>query len=635
MDEKLLDIDSLAQQIDYHNRLYFIKAAPEISDFQFDELTEQLRALDPENPVLLRLYATENSDKIKLRTPMLSLDKAYSLEAVLAWAEKVVRDENEMFLIQPKYDGVSAFYDGHYLMTRGDGMIGENITDKLPLVEFVSTDFQAKRSSEIRGEIVISNDDFVYKWSSILRKDGSCYKNQRNAVAGILGLKDITEMSYIFELEKTHLKLLDYNEYSFELSFKNLKEKWLDVEAKIKQLSYPLDGIVVKLKDLIYSQSLGCTAHHPRGQIAYKFTNPKAETKLLNIQWFCGKHSLTPVGEVEPVSLGGTTICNVTLHNAQNVIEKDIQIGDYVEIERAGDVIPYVKSVRTGEVRRSGLIELCPSCGTPLIRKSVDFVCPNENCAGTQLQRLLAAVKQLEIEELGEPTLLEMQQILQVHHLSDLLKLTVNDLLRLKGFAERKAFKLYDQLQRARSILPAQFLASLNIQGIGPNLATLILKNMSLQQLRHATYESFIIGEGSKAKSVIPGIGPERARTMIEHLAENSDMIDELLGVISLKESDLMQRDLPTICFTGKMPEKRAYYEALASKNGYKVVDSVNANLTLLVRSDALEFSSKVEKAEQFGVSVITLDQWFQTIKKEFEDFETKKIDEDDLFGFF
>lgn len=598
-----LDRDELIRLIEYHNRRYWDEGEPEIPDARYDELIRALQKLEPDHELVTRVYApaVAGSGKVRHLRPMLSLDKAYSLEEVLEWAKKFARSEDEELLVEPKYDGISANFDGRVLSTRGDGELGENITDKLPLVELETAGHTGKVDRPVRGELVIRDDDFKTLYSHIRKKGGGVYKNSRNAVAGIMGLKEIAEM----ELQGAKITLVDYNLVSFRVKYSELAVKWEELRRKLEALPYPQDGIVIKLADSAYSASLGNTAHHPRGEIAFKFTNIRRETRLIGVEWSFGKNCLTPVAELEPVEISGTTIRRATLHNIQNILELGVQIGDTVTVERAGDVIPYIVSSTPGEERRSPLIEDCPSCGAKLVRRGPELCCPNPECPETELQRLAAAVRNLGIERLGEPTLRKLMENSGVRHLGDLFELTAMDLLRLDGFAAKSAANLIEEIQKARIVNDYQLLAALNIPNIGANVAKVIFSHTDFAGLRRMSEEEL---------SAIPGIGPERAKALVSELAAQSEYLDELLGAVRLIHAAAPAAEIPTVCFTGKMPEKRSYYEKLATAHGYRSADDVTSSLSLLVAADPAENSGKLKKAAKLGVKVVSLDEFLSML---------------------
>ncbi len=596
-------LQELEYLIAYHNDLYWKKAAPEISDVEYDDLMRELEAIAPDHSLLTAVHgaAVASSGKVQHKEPMLSLDKAYSLEKVLEWADKFVRNADEMLLVQPKYDGISARWEDGLLVTRGDGAEGEDISDKLPLIELESINDYVGRlrlDEPIRGEIVIRDDDFRTIYKNIKRKNGEVYKNSRNAVAGIMGLKEIADI----QAQGAKLTLVDYRKISYAYSRRDLPEYFDELLEKIENLPYPTDGVVIRIADEEYSASLGNTAHHPRGAIAFKFTNIRRQSVLRKVVWSFGKNCLTPVAEIDPVEIGGVTITHATLHNLQNVIDRDLQINDIIEVERAGDVIPYIVNSLPGENRRSVIIRQCPCCNSDLEQRGPELCCVNKECFEVRLQNLLAAVKNIGIERLGEPTLRKMMQTLKVKTLRDIFELKVIDIMRLECFKAKSAENLYNEIAKARNVTDYQVLAALNIPHVGLNVAKVILKNLPLSELRTANEETL---------SAIPGVGPERAKAIKKELVEQSDFIDELLEAVILSESRNSENEnLPTICFTGKMPEKRSYYEDLAKSKGFHAVDTVSKELSLLVAADITGSSSKLVKAAKLGVRVMALEEF-------------------------
>ena len=605
-----LSAEELASLIRYHNTKYWVEASPEISDEEYDLLVRALEKVAPGHELLSTVYApmVASGGKVIHKEPMLSLDKAYSPEEVMEWASKFVRSGEERLLIQPKYDGISAHWSGSVLSTRGDGFTGENISDKVPLIELEHPEGVMPLESfhsPARGEIVIRSDDFKNLYSSIVNKNGRAYKNSRNAAAGIMGLKDISFM----QAQGAKLTLVDYSLHSWESTFQTLRSHWARLVETIESLPYPMDGIVIKLADLEYARSLGNTAHHPRGQIAFKFSGVRRQSKLLRVEWSFGKNALTPVAEIEPVEISGTTIKHVSLHNLQNILDKDICVGDILTVERAGDVIPYVVESMPGEKRENCVITHCPSCGALLEQKLPELCCVNPACPETQLMRLLAAVKNIGIERLGEPNLRRMRQVLGVKSLKDIFELKETDLMRLEGFQALSANNLCKEIRNARKTSDYQLLASMNIKGIGPNIAKSILKNYTLQEL-------FLLESESLAK--LDSIGPERAQALEKELRERKGEIEELLSCLDVsvtKSSGNAAGEKPTVCFTGKMPEKRSYYEKLASEYGYEAVDSVTATLSLLVTAEESSTSSKALKAAKAGVKVLNLAHFLQMLE--------------------
>ncbi len=609
------NIAELAALIEYHNRKYWADGEPEISDDEYDFLVRALTEKDPAHPLLTQVQApvVASAGKIIHQTPMLSLDKAYSLEEVTAWAKKFARSPQEALLVQPKYDGISALWSGGILATRGDGMTGENITDKQCLIELEAPESDGGTrpltgfTGTARGEIVIRDDDFKTIYANIRNRAGHVYKNSRNAVAGIMGLKDIREMVH----QHAKLTLVDYRLYTWQTRLDQIEGDWAYLLEQAEALPYPMDGLVVKIADEAYAASLGNTAHHPRGQIAFKFSGVRRESVLLDVEWSFGKNCLTPVAEIEPVEIGGTTIQRASLHNLQNVLDKDLHIGDKIVVERAGDVIPYIVSSEPGENRRCCLIENCPACGTKLVRELPELRCPNPDCPETRLKNLAAAVKNIGIERLGEPNIRKMMKSLSVLHLSDIFRLTKADILRLEGFQSQSADNLLREIAAARTVPDWQLLAALNIRNVGPNIAKVILREYTLGELRNMTVEEL---------SRLSGIGPERAGALYRELRAQQQILDELLTCVTLTETkSSADSAAQTICFTGKMPEKRSYYENLAKDAGYEPADSVSSTLSLLVCIDPEENSGKLKKARKLGIEIMQLDDWMKKIRSQEE----------------
>ena len=602
-----LGVPELEALIRYHNKRYWELAEPEISDERYDELVRRLAELSPGHELLNEILspAVESGGKVRHAEPMLSLDKAYSLDELLDWAKKFRRTPTEELLVEPKYDGISVNFDGRVLSTRGDGEVGEDVSDKIPLVELEAPGWQGPLDRPARGELVIRDDDFRELYSNIRKKDGGTYKNSRNAVAGIMGLKDISSML----AQHAKLTLVDYRLVSHRVRADELAEKWESLKLELAQLPYPQDGIVVKLADAAYRASLGNTAHHPRGEIAYKFTNQSCETTLLDVEWSFGKNNLTPVAHLAPVELSGITVKRASLHNAQNLIDMDIRIGDTVTVERAGDVIPYISARKPGEHRRSALIDKCPSCGALLERRGPELVCPNANCPETELQRLLAALRSFGVERLGEPTLRKLVKSCGIRRVADLFRITVSDLLAVEGFQQKSAENLVNEIRKARRVDEYKIVASLNIPNVGANIAKKMLEKHPLAELRNMSAEELIR---------LDGVGPERGGAIAREFAADKEYLDELVGAVEIVRAGTTGgggSKRGKVCFTGKMPEKRSYYEKLAAEAGFEPVDAVTKDLALLVAADPTASGGKLSAAHKHGVKVVSLDEFLKSLE--------------------
>jgi len=321
------------------------------------------------------------------------------------------------------------------------------------------------------------------------------------------------------------------------------------------------------------------------------------------------------------VDIGGATIQRASLHNIQNILDRDIHIGDTVTVERAGDVIPHIVDSEPGTERRSCLISECPSCGTALERSGPEIRCPNPDCPETRLARLLCAVKSLGIEGLGEPNVRRMMETLGVRSIRDILSLSREDILKLEGFKERSTDNLLDAIGKAKRVADYQLLTALNIRGVGPNIAKKILEERSLEELRRMSPEEL---------AEIEGVGPERAKEIRETLRSESDLLDELLDAVEVVETRRSAGSArPTVCFTGKMPEKRSHYENLAREKGFEPVDSVTSKLSLLVAADPDGGGGKLAKAAKLGVKVLSLDEWLALPAEKTDDGAGAESDDD------
>ena len=605
---RAMTANELEDKIRFFNARYWDESDPAISDDDFDYITRLLAEKDPGNRLLdqVNAPAVASTENIRHERPMLSLDKVYSLPELVSWLEKTVRTADEKLLIQPKYDGISVLWEDGVLSTRGDGFTGKVITDKVPLIDLETMSGVlplAEYSGRVLGELLIRTDDFRTRYATVLNANGKPFRNSRNAIGGIMGLKDISSML----AQHARLTLVDYSVISRTASAAEIPRIWPDVLEEMERLPYPMDGLVVKLADAEYAESLGNTAHHPRGQIAFKFSGIRRTTKLVGVNWSFGKNCLTPVADLEPVEINGTTIRHATLHNLQNILDRDLQIGDSVTVERAGDVIPYIVSSEPGPERHSALIEKCPCCGQELVRDLPELRCVNPDCFETRLQLLLASVRSIGIEHLGEPSLRKIMTKLNVRTLSDLFNLSELNIfsqLRNDGFQGVSTQNLYREIQAARTVPAYKVLAALNIKGIGANIAKNILKKHSFAELRTLTTDQL---------AEIDGIGPERARALHDELIRQSEGLDELLAAVTLVASSSEER--PKICFTGKMPEKRAWYESIAKAAGYDPVDSVTDTLALLVAADPNAASTKLADAKRLSIPVQSLELWLGSVK--------------------
>lgn len=619
-------IQELENEIRYHNDLYWNGKELEISDIEYDALCRELEELDPENELIQNFgkkNVSSNEKLIKHSKKMLSLGKIYSKEDLLKWVKKVSRTNQEEFLIQPKYDGMSGLLENGTLSSRGDGEYGQDYTDKLKLIEF-DTDKKIDPSRDsLLGEIIIRNSYFKSIFGEVKSKSGIPFKNQRNGIAGILGTDDV---DFYYD-QGAKITFVDYDKFSFETNCFYFSEAWdKAVESILKRVDYPLDGIVIKLKDKEYSESLGYTTHHPRGQVAFKFSNQTAVSKLIGVEWGMGKQQISAIGIIEPVDISGITIKRVKLQLTKPkssavetcLIDGSLQIGDTVVVERAGDIIPHIISSKPGEHRERVYIDKCPFCGSDTFINETSVQCGglNGRCIETEIQELYCSIVTLGFKNVGEAYIRTIVNDLnlKVRYIADLFELKPED-LKLKEYGTRKKEIFFEEIEKAKNNATKDMvLASMNIPNVGKTVSKLLVENFDWNKLINGEYEE-------KDYLAIPGIGPEIADSIYTYLGRYTnnegweDIVkvatDNLLRMTKMfkfeeKKSEQKNSNGMTICFTGKMENKRSVMEQIAVERGFTPMDHVDKNLSILVCADPNSGSSKLQKAAKYGTKIIS-----------------------------
>jgi len=604
-------IKDLETEIRHHNDLYWNGKDLEISDVEYDRLVEKLRNLDPKNPLLDEIGASKAAKTIKHSKPMLSLAKIYSKEDLLKWVAKVSRTNQEEFLIQPKYDGMSGLLENGTLSSRGDGINGQDYTDKLRMIEFDTDKTIDPKEDTLLGEIIIRNSDFRTIYPNIKSKAGVQFKNQRNGIAGILGTDDTD----FYAKQGARITFVDYDKFSFTTNRECFSDAWEKVvEIILRDTDYPLDGIVIKLKDKAYADSLGVTTHHPRGQVAFKFTNQKATSKLIGVEWGMGKQQISAIGLIEPVEISGITIKRVKLQLTKPkssavttcLIDGSLQIGDTVEVERAGDIIPHIISSTPGINRKRVYIDKCPFCGSDTFIGDTFVQCGalNGRCIETEVQELYCSIVTLGFKNVGEAyiRLLVNDSNLHVRNIADLMSLKP-EYLTLKEYGTRKKEIFFEEIEKVKANATKEMVfASLNLPNIGKSISKLLVNNFDWKKLINGDYteNDFI---------AIQGIGPESAKTLDSYLGSNSlatNILIRLTKICQFKQEPIVNNNGQTICFTGKMANKRSVMENIARSKGLIPMDHVDKNLSILVCADPNSGSSKLQKAKKYGIKIIS-----------------------------
>lgn len=598
----------LERAINHHNDLYWNGKETEISDAEYDKLVEELRAIDPENELVNKVNSENASgEKVIHKEPMLSLNKVYTKEELKKWMESVSRDDDEIFLIQPKYDGISGKLEDGVLATRGNGTEGTNITDKLVMMVFdTDKDIDVKKDYML-GEIVITNSDFKNVYPNVKSKSGRVFKNSRNAVSGLVGNEDYE----YYHKQGAVLTFVDYDKNSFEIKMSEFDEKFSEIEEKIKSFDYPMDGIVIKLKDVNYGKTLGKTDHHPKNQIALKFANESMKTTLIDIEWGMGKDNhITAVAIMKPIDIQGVTISrasialNKPLDGSPCIVEGEIAYGDILTVERAGMVIPYIKSIEPCDGFRNIIkLDKCPFCGSEIEIGKSSVVCLNKNCFEGKVKDLTFQLIALGFFGIAESTIRNIMKHTNVTNLYDFLHLKYEDLNGVEGFGELTIQNILKEIIKIKHNKRDLFLKALNIPCLGKKTAQVLLKRFTVEQILNGLKSYELEG--------IEGIGPVTRQELSYWLSVKKEENIKLYELFTFDVEKTSVSSKGTICFTGKSSYKRSEMEQIARDKGFEPIDSVTKDLSMLVVADINSTSSKTIKAKKLGVKIISEKEFF------------------------
>ena len=601
-----MSITNLEEQIKKYRKQYWEEGISDISDAEYDSLLLKLAEYDENHPLLTEIESSIISDKVKHPTPCLSLNKCFSFDEMMKWMKSVSRDENERFVFTPKYDGLACrwYQSMRTLATRGDGEEGENITDKRHLIELVISESEKMPlntyEGDIEGELICTNENFAV--STLTRSNNQPYKTPRNLVAGVMNTLDTSHLIDDKGNKKVVLTLVKYDAVKYSRRIKDVnKEEFENICKAFDELGVPTDGVVIRVEDGLYGDALGMTSHHPKHSIALKFPDEVKTAKLQDVVFQTGKNKITPVAIIPPTEIDGVTVQRITLHNAKFCIDNDIQIGDTLKIIRSGRVIPKVVGSIKGADRSSIKITYCPSCGGDIEYREPFLYCISDDCEGKYAKKIAYAASVLGLDDIGLGTIEKCVEVHKCRNILDILLLSVEEFLELEGFAETSALNAYNALQKVldNPIPDYKVLASMSKEGLGQTIWKKILAEYSIDDL--LDFDEFYL-------STIPNIGQSRAKLIYEVLHDNVEYLSsmwECLHVIStLGEVETK----PKICFSGKFPQPKAFYQNLAIQKGFDVASSVTKDLKYLVTNGAT--TSKVSKARNYGVRVISLDDF-------------------------
>ncbi len=672
--EVLERVKKLREEIEYHNYRYYVLNSPVISDAEYDALMRELKELEEKYPELVTpdsptqrvgFKPAEAFKEVPHAEPMLSLDDAMKEEEVLEFDKRIKKflglpEETEIeYTVEPKIDGLAVelvYENGIFTVgsTRGDGYVGEDVTNNLktiPSIPLRLKKFEPDAPDippriDIRGEVFMTKEEFEKLNQERIAKGELPFANPRNAAAGSLrqldpsitakrkldifcygvgkveGIRFKTQWEVLQTLKKWGLKVNPLAK--LVKGIKKAIEYHHYIESIRQSLDYDIDGVVIKVNDLSLWEKLGTKARSPRYALAYKFQPTQATTQLIDVVFQVGRTgAITPVAILKPVQIGGVIVERATLHNEDFIKNLGIKIGDWVLVQRAGDVIPQIvmpiKEKRTGKERDIVFPSHCPICGTKLVKKPGEAIwrCPNKNCYASLVRRILhfASRNALNIEGLGEKVARDLVDKGMVQNLADLFYLKVEDFMRLPGFAYKKAKNLYEAIQKAKHTTLARFLYALGIRHVGEATAQLLAEKFkSLDKIMNASMTDLLS---------IPGIGYEVAKSIVDFFKneENRRMIQRMLDAGLTLEAPEKEEEKPktlqglTFVFTGALKSMtRDQAKKLVMELGGKVANSVSRNVDIVVVGE--KPGSKYQRAKQLGIKTINEEEFLKLVGK-------------------
>ena len=645
-----------------HNKLYYDKSAPAISDREFDELKADIINLEKKYSFLrsskspsdsVGFKPSKNFEKFKHKVQMLSLSNAFDREDLINFEKKILNYLNEKisleYSVEPKIDGISAsltYLNGNltYGVSRGDGSEGELITNNLKTIKDIPHKILKKnipKEIEIRGEVFIEKKDF--------EKIKDNFANPRNAASGSLRQKDPKETS------KIPLKFIAYtfgfiseNKFKNQSDFLNELKSWgfltsdynrvikstdelfmfhEQFEKKRFDLNYDIDGLVYKVNSLQLQKRLGFTSNAPRWAIAHKFSADHAYSEILNIDIQVGRTgALTPVAKVKPVNIGGVVVSNATLHNEDEIVRKDIRIGDTVKIERAGDVIPHVLEVdikkRDGKSEKFNFPKKCP-CGFETIKefnkitKKYDAVrrCPDKGfeCEKIAVEKIKHFISKdaMNIDGLGKKVVEKFWDLKFIKLPQDIYNLDYQKISSLDGWGSQSASNLKFSIENSKKVTLDKFIFSLGIRHIGIENAKIIAdftKNLK-------SFLNLLKKDKIKELINIDGIGETQVKSLEKFFQNktNIKVVEKLSEILSVKDREVKSKGKlknVSFMFTGKLQNiSRAEAKSLIEENAGSIVSSVTKKLDYLVTGEK-PTNRKVEQAKNLGIKILTQKEW-------------------------
>lgn len=658
-------IEKLRDELHAHNYNYYALDAPVISDMEFDQKLKELERLELEHPEFYdsnsptqRVGGTvvKNFETITHRYRMYSLDNSYSKEDLMDWEERIQRvlgDVDVEYVCELKYDGasISITYENGVIkqaLTRGDGIQGDDVTHNIKTIKTVPVKLNGDYPPlfEIRGEIVLPFKGFEQMNEDLIEIGEAPYSNPRNTASGSLKLQDSAEVAkrplecLLYNVVGVN-ELLDNQFSSLEkarswgfkvpreaILAKNIEEVFAFInywDVHRTELPYETDGVVVKVNSLYQQEELGYTSKSPRWAMAYKFQAEQVETVLETISYQVGRTgAITPVANLKAVQLAGTVVRRASLHNADQIERLDVRVGDVVYVEKGGEIIPKIVGVNF-EARPEGsvptvYIEVCPECGTELVRKEgeVQHYCPNfYGCAPQIVGRIQHFIsrKAMDVAGLGEETVSLLYQSGLVTTYADLYVLKKEQILPLERMAERSAENLINGIEESKKIPFERVLYALGIRFVGETVAKkLALHYKNIDALRMATLEDLVevdeIGE-KIAQSVVAFFENETNVLIVERLKEYGVQLESVVKEV-VRQSNTFEGK--TVVVSGVFTTfTRDEIKAAIEEHGGKVGSSISAKTGFVVAGEKMG-PSKLEKAQKLQIPILDEEAFLRMI---------------------
>jgi len=606
-------INELVEILKEAKEFYYNTDTPKFSDSEFDALEEELRELDPENNYFSDVgYTIDNSNKIIHNEPMLSMGKAKNADDVNKWFKRLNLPGIE-YCLQPKIDGLSAtcrYENGKlvYVATRGDGFRGQDITYVAPYIKDIKDSIIFTQNTiEIRGELYLPKDTMYDTKGKALRNNCVGLINRKENRDDIQYVRFIAyqmagnhnilkESDKIETLKNAGFNTVDFRVYKTGEDIGQFYKKYLDVLRE--DWSYETDGIIITVNDnSLHSEidSKWVVDHHHHYNLAIKPPSQGKSTKLIGIEWQVSRQgSIIPVAQFEPIEIGGATLERASLHNCDNVLKLKLSKGDTLFVERANDVIPYVRdNISKNEKAEDYISDLipgkCPSCNSPLKQTGVNLKCENINCDEIKIQQIIYWVKESEVEGVAEGTLRSLYLSGLIRDIKDLYTLKYEDLMSLEGFADKKVNIFLSGIEASKKMSATKLLSRLGI---------LLVQEKSLNKLNIKSIEDFINFNDSQYK-----IGQNIIKWKNDAL--NLKFLNDLIECIEIIDDNPVQSK-GKICMTGKGPLTRKELIRVIEERGWEFSPDITKDVDILLCEDPEAGSSKLIKAKKLGIKLLS-----------------------------